>query len=367
MEKQKNEDSMILDMFGLTYEQSLLMFSVQKMITEYDCMLSTEKKLTSEKKTSVKIDWLKNWEKSIGDYLKTNDRECHLLSERELQDAFVAEVKKSPNRTWYYMVVLECLEFVPYTALGSGNDKEYSKCSHDEKKCYEMIKSFFAKQGIIPGHVIGRLHQTYEKSLNKISGKTSKIMVRILTVVAIAAATTAVAAVAAGPIAVALLGSNFAGLSGAALTSACLALAGGGAIAAGGAGMAGGIMVIAGGGALLGLAGGGTVVSLASVMLLSSPEYTLTQAAKLETILKEVVLNAQQDVVCAQRVIQHYKEQIILLNQKLTELELEDKKNKQEIKNIQLCIKYMKKSCQDVSAFTSAYAIGLEEQKNDKR
>ena len=45
-------------------------------------------------------------------------------------------------------------------------------------------------------------------------------------------------------IAVALVGSNFAGLSGASLTSACLAYLGGGAIAIEGAGMAGGTIAI---------------------------------------------------------------------------------------------------------------------------
>ena len=69
----------------------------------------------------------------------------------------------------------------------------------------------------------------------------------------IAIVTIATAGALAGPIAVALVGSNFAGLSGAALTSACLAYLGGGAIAAGGAGMLGGTAVIVGGGAALGI------------------------------------------------------------------------------------------------------------------
>lgn len=69
-------------------------------------------------------------------------------------------------------------------------------------------------------------------------------------------------------IAVTLVGSNFAGLSGAALTSACLAYVGGGAIAAGGLGMSGGIATIVGGGAILGLgvgAGVGSAVGAVSL------------------------------------------------------------------------------------------------------
>jgi hypothetical protein len=60
----------------------------------------------------------------------------------------------------------------------------------------------------------------------------------------IAIITIATAGVLAPAIAVALVGSNFAGLSGASLTSACLAYLGGGAIAIEGAGMAGGTIAI---------------------------------------------------------------------------------------------------------------------------
>ena len=118
-------------------------------------------------------------------------------------------------------------------------------------------------------------------------------------------------------------------------------------------------MVIAGVGALLGLAGGGTAAGIASAMVQSAPEYTLTQAAKLETILKEVILNAQQDVVSAQKIISRLQKQIEELNKKLTELETANEKNKKEINNIKTSIKYLKKSCKDMNVFTSAYETGL--------
>ena len=130
-------------------------------------------------------------------------------------------------------------------------------------------------------------------------------------------------------------------------------------MATGGFGMAGGTITIAGGGALLGLAGGSAAVSVGSALLLSTPDYTLTQAAKLETILKEVILNAQQDVVCAQKIIAKYQEQIDELNKKLTAMELEVEKNKQDINNIKQSIQYLKKSCKNMIVFTSAYEEGL--------
>jgi len=82
-------------------------------------------------------------------------------------------------------------------------------------------------------------------------------------------------------IAVALVGSNFAGLSGAALTTACLAYLGGGAIAIGGAGMAGGTIAIVGGGAVLGIGAGLGVGSAVGAAGILGKQNTILQSAKL--------------------------------------------------------------------------------------
>ena len=77
-----------------------------------------------------------------------------------------------------------------------------------------------------------------------------------------------------------IAGEAVAGLSGAALTSASLAAIGGGSLAAGGLGMAGGTAILAGGGALLGLAGSGTVALAANVGALPE-QYVLGECCKL--------------------------------------------------------------------------------------
>ena len=77
---------------------------------------------------------------------------------------------------------------------------------------------------------------------------------------------------------VTLVGSNFAGLSGAALTSPCLAYLGGGGVAIGGFEMAGGTMAIVGGSAILGLGLGadvGGVVGAVSIMEESTNHTTI--------------------------------------------------------------------------------------------
>ena len=270
-----NAEHSVLNLFGLTYEQSRLMFSVEKCIAEYDRDLSENKRMTSVKTVLAKYTWIEKWEESILDYLRaTNpEKDATLLSQEELKEGFLKTVKASPNQTWYYIVILECLTFVPYTPLGEDNDKDYKHCSHDDKKCDAMVKDMFAQQGVLSAETIERLNKTYIRCLNKTSGKAGKIAVGAMAVIATAALAAAAAAIAAGPVAVGLFGAQFAGLHGAALTSACLAMAGGGAVAIGGGGMAGGVLAIAGGGALLGLAGGGAAAGAAGLMM-ASPDYT---------------------------------------------------------------------------------------------
>lgn len=358
MSKEKAySDNSLIEMFGLTFGQALLMFSAERMLANYDCLQTK-----NEKDAELKIKWIGEWEKAILDYLhKINSAYMGgLYPDNGLENRFDAEMKKSNNRTWYYIVVLELLEFVAYTPLGGENDKQYRKCNYDEKKATDFLKKFILRQGYLSEEKIDRLDKTYNKSISKISGKRGKIATNILAVIAIGSISAALTAVGAGSIAVLLVGNAFPGLYGAALVSACLALIGGGAVAAGGAGMAGGVAVIAGGGALLGLAGGGAAVGVGSKLLSSVPEFTLTQSAKLETILKEVILNAQQDVVAAQKIMERYQEQIIELNKKLKKMELENDKNKKELNNIKTCIKYREKSYKDMKVFTSSYEIGMQ-------
>lgn len=349
-------DDSILEMFGLTYEQAKLMFSAQVMLAKYDC------KQTKDKKSAdYKEKWIREWEHSISEYLQKINNSCteSLYLDAGLAERFIKEIAASNNRTWYYIVVLELLEFNAYFPLGGENDKKYVKCKYDKKKANAFLKEFICKQRYLSAEKIERIDKTYDKSLSQISGKVGKIITCCITVVAVSGIAAAAAAVAAGTIAVILVGGMFEGLHGAALVAACLAYIGGGAIAAGGAGMAGGVAVIAGGGALLGLAGGGAAVGIGTHLLSSSPEFVLTQAAKLETILKEVILNEQKDVESAQKVIARYQQKIDELNSELTRMELENEKNKRELVNIKVSIKYLKRSCKEMKKITSSHEIGM--------
>ena len=120
----------------------------------------------------------------------------------------------------------------------------------------------------------------------------------------------------------ALVGSNFAGLSGAALTSACLAYLGGGAIAAGGAGMLGGTIAIVGGGAALGIGVGAGVGGAVGSAGLLGKKNTIMQSAKLLTSVREIFLNDEHDVEFSNSVYEQYLQNITEVEKGLVELRL---------------------------------------------
>jgi hypothetical protein len=137
-------------------------------------------------------------------------------------------------------------------------------------------------------------------------------------------------------IAVALVGSNFAGLSGAALTSACLAYLGGGAIAIGGAGMAGGTIAIVGGGAVLGIGAGlgvGGAVGAAGIL---GKQNTILQSAKLLVSVREIFLNDEHDVEYSNTIYEQYVQNIMDIEKGIVELRLQadvaNGKEKKELK-----------------------------------
>lgn len=340
----------VLDTFGLTHEQTRIMFSIQRLMVMQDI-----EKTTNSEKRKLKREWLIGWERNIKNFLMgidSNKAETKLYELSELRTAAINEIHRDiHNKTWYYIVLLEATLFVAYTPLGERTDEKFKGLKYSKQT--EYLKTIVKSHCIVNEVWIDRFEKTYKKTMSKIKGTNWKIAIWL----AITATATAIAAIYAGPIAVAIFGKGFT-LSGAALTSACLAAAGGGAIAAGGAGMAGGVLVIAGGGALLGAAGGGVVTGVMTLAMKSSA-YVLSQAAKLEVVLKEIVLNAQQDIKCAQDILKNYKNQINELKKELEILKRDDKENKEAIKEMKKSIEYMEKSFKNSQVFTSCFEIGM--------
>lgn len=98
---------------------------------------------------------------------------------------------------------------------------------------YEQDK-FCKMQMIISTDDYNALIKAYRKSIADLNGQNTKLLIGTGATVAVAAATGGLALVFAPEIAIALAGESVAGLNGAALTSASLALIGCGSLAAGG-------------------------------------------------------------------------------------------------------------------------------------
>ena len=342
--------SNILDMFGLNSEQLEILYSIEKELTEQDIALNPKTADTRRK-------WLNQWLRTLDDSMY-NTSDMKLFSGSFLYDAIKRVSRESNNKTWFYLVMLEATLFEAYFPLDEDKDntKAYSKLRY--KRDTEYLKRIATITGLMNPEYIDRYLETHKKVYRKISGKAAKAIIASLSIFAVSAVAAAIAAIFAGPIAIAIFGKGFE-LSGAALTSACLAMAGGGALAVGGLGMAGGVMAIAGGGALLGVAGSGAATAAVLALTKNSPDFTLTQSAKLEVVLREVLLNAQHDTESAQAVISRLQAQIRNLKTELERLKKAQDKDKETVQNLKQSIDILTKAVKDMVLFKSSFEIGI--------
>ena len=196
----------------------------------------------------------------------------------------------------------------------------------------------------------------------------NEVLKTVITSLSITAVISIVTVATAGAIAVALVGSNFAGLSGAALTSACLAYLGGGAIAAGGAGMLGGTIAIVGGGAALGIGVGAGVGGAVGSAGLLGKKNTIMQSAKLLTSVREIFLNDEHDVEFSNSVYEQYLQNITEIEKGLVELRLkkdvakgkEKKAIAESIKKAEESVEAMKVARKNMLKYNSSFAEGLQ-------
>lgn len=349
------EGSDILSMFGLTESQTRILFSIEKILVEMD--IETTKKHKEEKEK-----WLSEWTISVSNSLsKMNPKEpSSFFTLTEIQDWIVLEDLMNNSNTWYYLIMLEATLFNPYYQLDEVEKSSwwFNKLKYSDQT--ETLKYLVSSSGIMDPVFIDRFKKTYSKSIAKLSGRFNKIAMNVLIFITITAIGVALAGTYSRKIAVKLFGQNFSGLVGNALVNACLAFAGGGAVSVGGKGIAGGIKFIVGGGALLGMSVGGTVVGVSTLFVTSIPQFTLTEAARLEVVLKEIIINAQKDVKFAQNILDNLSNQIVNLKTRLTKFELEQEEDKRTISDLEKSIEYMEKAYKESRKFVSSYEIGTE-------
>lgn len=304
--------------FGLTLEQIEILYNLEYYKTQNDIQCTKLPINTAEAK-QLKQEWLDEWQKYITEgfpyFLQVSNAQLHWYSEYEL---LLKIVDNDPKGTWFRLVLLEAMVFEPYYPLEpeknkNGNDvlsKKYiglqnPVAGYKKGDSDAYLDEFFAKRFYAAGY-IKRLRKCYDKVLIELNEVLKTAITSISITAAIAAATIATAGTFAPGIAVALVGSNFAGLSGAALTSTSLAYLGGGAIAAGGLGMAGGTMAIVGGGAALGLGAGAGVGGAVGTAGLAGKKSTILQSAKLLVSVREIFLNDEHDLECSKSIYNKY-------------------------------------------------------------
>lgn len=365
--------------FGLTLEQTEILYNIELYKTIND-VNATNVPLLKEKLVALKTEWVEEWKNymTIGfpSFVQDANAELHWYSLEELK----SKIKEQDSTAvWFRLVLLEAMLFEPYYVLSTEKDKKGNEVpskkykdlenpinGYSESKGDTYLEGVFAAEFGFDGF-IKRLRKTH----SKVSKEMTEVLKTAITGILITAVIVVAAVVTAGAfapaIAVALVGSEFAGLSGAALTSACLAYLGGGAIAAGGLGMAGGTMAIVGGGAFLGLGVGAGVGGTVSAVGLLGKKNTIAQSAKLMVSVREIFLNDEKDIEYSNIVYEKYVRNIADLEKQIVELKLkkdvaskdEKKELKNQIVNMEESAHAMRIAMKSMNKFNSSFAQGM--------
>lgn len=328
--------------FGLNLNQAKILFSIQKLIVENDIAVS---RMKHSEKSSYKEKWLKEWSKSILDYL------CELESSQtrsfynryEIKQAINSEVKKSPsNNSWYYIIMLECISFIPYKCEYIEDKKNCIKSSSSTK--IEFIKKLVREHMIINVNDIDKLEEAYNKTITKLKGGLPKIIIAMVGILSMTFLINALRSIYLGPVLIAIFGARANELV---FMKAYLAAVTGGVISVGN--IREDDSMIVGGGVLLGLARDEHINCKITRFIAIEPRYTLMQTAKLEVVLKEIILKSSKDIIVAKEILSNYKEQIGQLHMHVLQLTTEN--DIEFTRKLRKSLYYMEKSYKDMNLF----------------
>lgn len=376
---QRMGDGMDYDKLGLNEEQTAILYNIEYYKTLHDAY-GSKLPVGGEKIRQMKLEWLNEWKgymtKGFKGFMNSMNAELNWYSLEELHEKIRLNSSEKP---WFRLVLLEAMLFEPYFPLKTETDKKgkevpsnkYSYINapitgYKKSEGDRYLDSEFSGRHKFPGYV-KRLRKCYDKVCREMNEVLKTAITSITITAGAAMVTIATAGALASPIAVALVGSNFAGLSGAALTSACLAYLGGGAIAAGGLGMVGGTIAIVGGGAILGIGVGAGIGGTAGAISLMGKKNTILQSAKLMVSVREVFMNDEKDLEYSKSVYEKYVQNITEIEKGLIELRLKanvaDSKEKKElktkIKSAEESVHAMKIAMKTMNKFISAYEVGM--------
>lgn len=372
-------DAMDFDKFGLTLEQTEILYNLEfyKTINEVN---NTTAPIMKSKIVTLKSEWVNEWKRymelGFAGFVQEENAVLHWYTLEELGAKIM---EQNPTGVWFRLVLLEAMLFEPYYALSMEKDKEGNEIPSKRYKDLQLpgngynksvgdkyLEEQFGKKYYREGY-IKRFRKTYDKVTREMNEVLKTAVTSIAVAAGIAIAVVVTAGAFAPAIAVVLVGSSFPGLSGAALTSACLAYIGGGAIAAGGLGMAGGTMAIVGGGAILGLGVGAGVGGAVSAVGIMGKKAMIMQSAKLMVSVREIFLNDEKDVAYSNMVYEQYVKNIANIEKDLVDLRLkenvatkdEKKALELQIKNTEESVHAMSIAMKSMNKYNSAFAVGI--------
>lgn len=379
-------DNMEVNKFGLTLEQTEILYNLEYLKTLNDIQ-KTKILVNGEKIKQLKMEWLNEWKDYIGNafssFTQIEGAQIKWYSKKQLLKKIE---KENVNDIWFRLVLLEAMLFEPYYPLSIEKNKKGIEVpstkykilqnilwSYKDQEGDKYLDKYFSKEFYLDGY-IKRLRRCYKKVVRELNEVLKTAITSLAIGAGITIATIATAGAFAPTIAVALVGSNFAGLSGAALTSACLAYLGGGAIAAGGLGMAGGTIAIVGGGAALGLGVGASIGGAVGVASIAGKKEAMLQSAKLLVSVREIFLNDEHDFEYSSSVMEQYVGKIVEIEKGLIDLRLkadeadgkEKKELKKKIKEAEETVEAMKIARKSMRKFMSSFETGIE-QNGDKK
>lgn len=314
--------------FGLSAMQTEILYELERRLVANDIQ-------SEEKNKDIKLEWLSDWDKSIDLYLREtlkiqNIQLFNRCNESVLKECITSD---SMNNVWKYMVLLECVLFSAYYPFKKEDSKKYKGLKLLKKHRVEMLNKIAVEYLDVDSKYIEIFEKAFEKSIKRMSNywlKVGGVAAGVMVVVLIAIFTFQYE----------ILGLVAAeGTSGAALITSGLAALGGGAVAVGGGGVAAGTAVFVGGGMLLGASVGlpsGFVVASAT-----NSKLYLSQAAKMEVVLKEIVLAIQKDTAYFQKVLLGLQTQTATLTAELQKLKMNEENNKKKISELKKSIKYL--------------------------
>lgn len=333
--------------FGLTFKQTCLLFSLERQIVVHDIVSS--KADNKQEEALKKQMWLNAWDININNFLNHLGENQNVLIDiakvnpKQLLEKIVKEETSEKTKAWRYLILLECTLFTPYYPL----EQQVS----DDESIVDKIKKAFGGLSLnessqktslimiaellnIDIKYIDIFKRRHQEALRSLSGFWKKVLLAgstgmFVAVVIVLFFINPIAAAFAAP-----------GLTGAAAFSAGMAALGGGAIAAGGFGITGGIVVLVGGALLFGGGAGAGIGTLAA----SSSAIVLTELAKMEVVLKEIILGIQRDTQMMQEIIMSMNDNLNEMRKEVIILKMENGKNKNKIKNLEESIEYLKKA-----------------------